>query len=612
MTEDIKKLSRMSIVQSIDINTPIIVLKEIALCHNLNFSFDNITDTLINEFTDLVYNNPIGNIKKPYSNYDWNIIARYVNPTEDWHLQDLERAYNHLKNWETSQYIPSYFDYGLQTSRNIFKINACVLYRICKYYNVPLNQNLTITNLAGICKILQSGSTYGISLIYNNLTKFTKTNMISLYIDSLKYNTIPDFDYPTENNSDLPEETTVYDYIPECISQFNNKTFLRTRISPKTKTEAIVLSAMNYRIDISLSSNPIKEYHILQRDPDNYLPNDTNLRVLTILNPLLLNLDEYFNPALPAELYTDDTLINMAKLEGYTNEDIQRESAYTLLQMTCYSNTFYHGKQPGIVNEQTPFYYDNVSSLDSDLIVCYGIKSITSMTAFTYKELAELFRNNQNFINPLNKELFSTTSIKKLKNLTTIIRTNQSKQSIEDCSDLCTAIINTELFTKESFNKAKDLYIIFSSASSELKQQIQNCIWALFKLSMYMRGWSGENNIYPIESAPVDNQLQVDMLVTQGMADFEEKCQLLQDVGNIILDLPLLIYQSGEFIALSNTNGGKTIKERLDIVKMGDSYTEYDSCIRLSSNLLATSSYKYMQILNMELPFKIDLLREIS
>jgi hypothetical protein len=608
-------ISRLSIVQNIDINTPIIVLKEIALCHNINCSFDKVDNIFIENFIEQITNNPIGVINQPFTNEDWNVIAKYVNPNEIWNILDLERAYNHLKNWETSFYIPSYFDYGMQTPRNIFKLNACVLYKICKNYNVPLHQNLTLLNLAGICKIIESGSSYGISLIYNNLTKLTKLNLINMYIESLKYNTdnYTTIDTTIDTTTDTTtDDNSIYDYIPECITQFNNKNFLRTRIIPKTKTEAIVLAAFNYRLDISLSGNPIKEYFVIQRDPDNYIPNDHYLKTLHDLNQQLLCLNEYFNPCLPADLYQDDVLNNMAKIEGYSNDDIYRDTAYTLLQLASYSNTFYDGKQPGIVNEQTPFYYDNVCDLHSDLIVCYGVKSINSMTAFRYKELAELFKNTNNFINPVNKDIFSTISIKKLKNLCLNIKPYQSKESENDKKELYNAIINTELFTKDCFNKAKTLYNSFTTSEQEIKQQIKNCIWSLFKLSMYMRGWNGKDEVYPIENAPVDNQTMVDLLVTQELIEFEKNCNNLGEIGDNVLDLPLLIYHGDEFIPISNTQGGKTIKERLEIVKMGNDYSEYDSCIRLTSNLLATSCYKYMQMLDMDIPFKIEKLRDIS
>ena len=90
------------------------------------------------------------------------------------------------------------------------------------------------------------------------------------------------------------------------------------------------------------------------------------------------------------------------------------------------------------------------------------------------------------------------------------------------------------------------------------------------------------------------------------------KCQDLGEIGNQILDLPLLKISGGEFQPVASEESGKTIRGRLHIVKSGDDHATYDSCIRLSSNLLAITCWRYMEVLGMSTPFDIEMLREIS
>jgi len=276
------------------------------------------------------------------------------------------------------------------------------------------------------------------------------------------------------------------------------------------------------------------------------------------------------------------------------------------------SYTFYHGRQPGMKNDRTPFLYEDVDELDNDLIVCFGVSGgHGTMTAFRYTELGCLFKEHRNFVNPLAEDdTFPAIAITKLKNLCKMVRTGDRQEVIEERNMVYDSIINTELFTDESQAKARELFNAYEQADQGTQELIIDAVNKLFHLSMYMRGWLGDGE-YPIQRAPVDNQAIVDLNVTEALIRFEEACQHLEDIGRIILDLPLLKYKAGEFHP-TTTEGNRTIAERIEIVKAGDDHNNFDSCIRLSSNLLAVSSYRYMKILGIAVPFEVERLREIS
>jgi len=613
-------LSRLNIVHTLNENTPICVLEEIALCHNLTFSRNNYD---INEFISNVTRYPVGVIHNPIINEDFLIISRYVNPEVDWSESQLQIAFDYLKEWETGNIsIPNHFDYGLQTSFNPYSINACCLYKMCRYFDIPLNKNLSITDLAIICKIIKQGNSYGISILYNKITNIDKYALINIYT---YYSNLQKEQYPMDEIHELnrleggsideiTQQELTYDSIQECLTQFNNKQFLRGRINPKTYAEALVLAALNYRIDLSSAKNPIEEYYLLSGvngELSKYTTKDYGIYEILQMNKYMLHLDYYFNPELPADLYDGDILTNMAKIEGFSRLDLDRESPYTLLQCAYMTSTFYHGKHLQMINEETPFYYDTVSNLDNEIVVCFGVKPQAELIAFRYGELSELFKNNKNFMNPITKEMFPDIAIKKLKNLSNTIKQWDTDEHIKERRSLYIAIINTELFCNETMEKMRQLVEIYNCIDIIKKNSIRDAILKLFYLSMYMRGWTGSGP-YPIEKAPVDNQIEVDLLVTDGLIKFEEVCKDLGDIGGIIYELPLLKYQGSEFIASTDSRSGKTIGERIMIVKSGEDHDTYDSCIRLSSNLFAISSYRYMEILDMTLPFQIDKLREIS
>ena len=277
------------------------------------------------------------------------------------------------------------------------------------------------------------------------------------------------------------------------------------------------------------------------------------------------------------------------------------------------SDTFYHGRQRNITNTQTPFLYEEINELDNDLIVCFGVQGDNGkMTAFRYMELGFLFKERRNFTNPLaDNEIYPQISIAKLKNLCKLVRSGDDQDIIDERQRVYEAIANTELFTDASQTKARELYEMFEQSDDEAREKITSTVEKLFHLSMYMRGWSGEGE-YPISHAPVDNQALVDLNVTNAVIESEQACSDLGNIGQIIMDLPLLKYYGGEFFPNGVVENGRTITERLAIVKMGEDHDNYNSCIRISSNLFAMTAYRYMEILGMQRPFQPDRLRDIS
>ena len=129
---------------------------------------------------------------------------------------------------------------------------------------------------------------------------------------------------------------------------------------------------------------------------------------------------------------------------------------------------------------------------------------------------------------------------------------------------------------------------------------------------MCCRGWLKDSDPLPISEAPVENQHLVDIRVTSSFADLDAfLSEINTNLQNIFLSLPLL-RKRNDWVVINSIDKGKTIKERLEILKKGEDHGDHNSCMRLTSNYLAQSVYRYMQILELEPPFHLEDLRDIS
>lgn len=618
MTEII--LSRLLITGPINFNTPKSVLIEIADAHGIiidNNYIDN--DNYRKELINTINKTKLVVIKKPYNLKDYSSIARFINNRCDWILNKLMNAFNFLLSFfifDKSFNIPvlTYDEiiYGIQTPDNPFTFNSCVLFGLCQYYRIDTNYNTSIENMLLSIKLttLSSSSLYNILI---NKLSLIKNNPLYINITYNEYLNNLIENENKENVKKIPEYN--YDILIQILNKYKGYIKNKQLPSPKTNEEAVVFAILKYQIDITKVYHPLKEYDELQKIK--YKPYDKELerRLLSkypeIDSPYLT---ECFNPYLPIDFYNPNILNNLAIREGITNEQIRNNQLYELLQIITLSNTFYHGKHINILNNKTDIEMEPIDNLDFNDIVCYGIKH-NNMYAYTYRELKYTFQMMKRFHIPNSKtnEVFSEISINKLLYLSSHNKYNmESDDNYRIRLELSDIIKNIRLLLNEKSYECRQLLKIYHDSSDSIKSQINDAILSLHNLSMYMRGWNN-TSFLPISSAPFDNQSIVDLNVTNGIVDFEKKCSDLHNIGTIILSLPLFKYRNNDFIISSNSDDGYTIRDRLNIVKSGDTTDNLSSCIRISSNWLAASSYYYMDLLGMKKLYDIkDLNTSIS
>lgn len=608
-------LNRTLITGSLDATiTPYCVFKEISAIHGINIpSLHSQTYTQeIADFLHILKTNDYPVVEEPYSQTDLHNIAKFVNPEARWDESSLLTALDNMFFWtnDDNLFYASLFDFhfGLQTPTAVENLNACVLYRIATYNKIRLHPHMNLENLATAVTLAYKSEVFGRNILYQTINYLPRTNYSQVYCEMIK-NTESEVDpYLLEDTSYIIQQKAEYDAIVNSYEQLTSKGFLLNRIKPVSSSEAITISALLHKIDISPSCYPTDEIKKLQLGTKSeYIPIDPVFSALYLLNPEAYDLSKTFNPRLPEEIYDESDLYQLAKLEGYTKRDLARDSPYFCLQNAYLTNTFYHGKFINAVNTETTIYNEDIDELTNDEVLCFGMKG-EYLVATTYKEICDSLKFYKNFQIPFRPFTgsFSDMSLRKLKNLCYRFSSGESEEISIQKKELLDAINIAELYTDEKWESIKSFFHLYESVDVEDQKEIYKSLICLLHLTMYMRGWVGMG-VYPVKKALVEDQIMVDLKTTEAIAEFAKT-----KYYPVIRDLPLLYYKDGEFYVNSDEDIGLTIGERLDIVIDGESHENYDSCIRLSSNFFAASVYKFMIVLGLNPQFDIRDLRDIS
>jgi len=599
-------------------NTPLCVLEEILDAHRIGHEKGAIRENYRKDLVDYIHKLPPITIEYPIETVEMQklrILTAYVNTDRglSWTKEKLFEALQFLQMFEKSSKIDlsdihPEFEWGLQTPDNIQKLNACALYRICQEHDLKVNVNTTISMMANSVRFLMAGP----DKAYQLLTHFSHTSTAQDIINGLILGN-PSTDQSATLEKDdvitrgkLSEHLEITAFVSTLVMPMD----LLKRIEPKSCVEAVALTAVIFKRDISQSSNPICEYKRLQSTYFGYIPYDEELRKIHTLNPVLLDLTKTFNPLFPEEYYRVEDLISMAIREGNDGNGVDERNVYTTLQLSQLLENFYSGLYPEITNKETPVTLDEVEALDPGVIVCYGVRR-EALTAFHIEGLIDHFRVIKTFAHPTNPgTTFTPQTIKKLKSIARD-RFSGTERSQDLKRDLLEVIEEVEFLSAETLSKAKEFYHHFLSSTNEDKLKIREVVLELLHLAMYMRGWDGENPHFPIQEAPIYDQLSVDIKVTSSIQRFETLCSNLNQTGPLIRNLPLLRYQ-GVFNPSRCERDGITIDDRLRIVKDGNNTGNMASCIRMTSNWLAASAYRYLLLIGEPAPFAVDELRDIS
>lgn len=614
-----RSLSRINIIGNLHNEIPLCVLLEIADAHGIEFTEEDTPD-FYDRLLESIRTTQIPSIDE--NKIDWSLVARYVNSKVTWNLKSLNEAYNFLQSFIHRQAeTPNLSDIGRQTPEKPRSINACVLYRLC------LNNHLRTfrwTSLEQMVSLLSSLNESIDSLqrkvdifLKSQLSKHDLINILSLSKSSIsdplvkisasELDTLP---FMRPNQEAL---------LMRCYTSLHQVKTLQNLVTPKTIEGAISLAAILYNIDISRAKDPITEYLALKTEgKEKYRPSDPWMEHWYRQNTNMFDLTSVFNPGFPPIFYSN--LHDLVKKYGNSSSEILRTNLYELLQMNYVENSFHLGPLPNMRSKQTLISLDNLEDIPYGELLCYGPQE-GPLYPVSIDELIDLFMANQNFTNPFEKDsIFSLHAIERLINLID----ERSKPIFHLTLDVSTLRKRQRLFGIIRHIKAtianldpisQQLVLNYQNSSTEKKSLIRNALYKLLYLGMYMRGWSGSGS-YPILSKdtiiPPDRQGYVDIMVSKGIAAYEEAIFSLSDVGSLIQQLPLVRSREGTYVLSNNVNDGLTIGDRIKILKGGDDSDNMASCIRLTSNWLCVSAHRYLKILGLPEPFSLNDLAHIS
>jgi len=608
-------LSRLRIVGDVDSLTPLCVLEEILDSHRIGFKRGIIHPEHRRSLINHIQKIPVTKLGSHLSSTDLKTLVTYINVDRKckWTPKTLFEAYKFLNQFsgeytekDILNLVPEKIVAGAQNPDQIHNLNACVLYKICKAKHIMTYPNTTLSSMGLAVKLLKGGSDMIYSVLSNFMIRSDPEDIINAFVTG---------QLPEDRISQSLEEVSyesLNTYISESpyLATSNPPTKLGERIIPITKSEAVGLGAMMYQIDFSISHCPISEFRKYTASPARYIPIDETLREMMIINPGLIDLRLTFNPIFPREYYNQEALLEMAIYEGCDPQETTSMNCYEMLQMSYLLENFYEGLYPEIENSETPIAYDEVNELDPGLIICYGVRRET-LVAFNIEELVEHFCLVKTFAHPINvHSTLPPNAIAKLKMIAQDAE-RHTEQAVLMKGRLLRAIEEVEFLSNEANAQAREFFEYYSQAAETIQEEIKATVNGLLYTAMFMRGWPGGDHPFPIREAPVHDQIRVDIDVSNSIAEFEKKCRDMGDVGHMILHLPLMKYQ-GEFNLIGSEDNGYNIQDRLNIVKSGESTGNMQSCIRLTSNILAATAYRYLVLLSVPAPFPIEELRHIS
>ncbi len=539
-------LSRLLITGPITNQTPKSVITEVLFFHKCR----NLSDVLIKKV-------PV--VNDPPLLEEFHQIAHFINPYEAWDLKSLSKAWRFIRNFMEKKINVKWTldDIGLQTNDAPYSLNACMLYRICAEWSLPLKNRTTIEDMLTMIKISM--------IAPRGIRKIICINIKSNFED--------DKDKERLNNK---------------LDKLKNKLHEPNKKDPGTNSEAIALSAILFNNDITYSNNPIIDYYskkIAKCYHDN--------RVLTIYreNGDILDLRKTFNPIFPISYYSRAILEDLYSNCGFIGS-IPNVDMYTSLQLNYVTDNFYYGWQEKLKRNTTCIEFENVNNRKD--LICYGNYN-DGFLPYLFSELVEMYSSTNSLVNP-----DDTTEDLQPRMISTL-----HKIATKFSPGLAAIMRRLTALEKQVDVDMRKILWWYLKLSVEDQNYVNNVLNKILHLGMYMRGWKGKGDSYPLKRRRYTSD--VDGYVTMSFWPALEEYS--NPIGKKILDLPLYRCSYGVWKKSREKKDGLTIYERLQIVKVN---SNIHACIRMSSNWFICSVYKYMVLFGLPEPFNLQQTDYIS
>lgn len=567
-------INRLSITGDIGIYTPLCVIDEICKVYNLKTNYklnslslinDNIRKkSIINDTEDTDDTNAIELIK----------IVKYVNPAiTKWKTKALlYKAYNFLNSFiidkkATKELLSN--GYGLQTTENLYSLNACVLYRLCCNIGIYVRKEASIEDMYNYLTLYIKDKDEMTKNMIPSISKLRKVELINL--SSMN----PDV---MKNVYTFKKKEILITINPDNLKEYlaNNANLdLLTLIRPRNNEEAIMLGARLFGVDLTYISNPIEVYNNSEYS-----------------NRDIFILKDRFNPVFTIEYYKELELYNLIIFEGIDIKSIVSDASFMeLMYYEALSNigetfhTLNNIHSSLITNAVTYITHSNVNIEKPTKYVAYGTyDSKKELTFYKFKDLVDIFNKDGNF------GVFTATSMNKLANIANLYNEVELITTIENIKDNLESL---KYKTDLSLNSCDQDYII-------------EIMTKLFKLAITVRGWNNEMNEDDTYNFNKDKVTDVD--------DFEDRyTDILMSITeddnpekSKVLDFPIIRYNFNDNSFYIKNDGYKpTISDRLKLSMKGDTTGDINSCIKNFSDKILSTTWYYLNRLDVKLGFTL-------
>lgn len=616
------KLNRLFVTGPLNENTPYCVIKEILEAHNIShqpmkeseLKFANCQAEI-----QKINMSRTATIEEPFDGHKLRYLATFINfKIGTWTKSSLFQAYQHLMNFEfeTLEKLKHLeIEPSQKSPSNIKALNACMLYKICVHYNISTKWNTSEKDMCFLIKKLFEPHSDLKNHILSLIETYDKEKLVNLYLHLPKEkNPINPFykeKSPSKEISETPLPSIDNSKLNESFVNYTDIKKLLQNAKAFTHYDALVLALLNYRINLTESKYPLLEYKEILKNPslELYVPIDPVFKKRYLRNPEWYNFDYMFNIHF-ASIYNEKDLKNMCIREGYTVDDIRTNDCKELLYKVQKTENIYFGKNVyNFEEEYTPIMMDEIKNLENKECFSFGNYEKKSFKTFSAYELSELFIINKSYRNPYrNNEVLEERIVNKIKffsNRYNIVKLLKAIDIVE----------KWRVYSNENSERLRDFY-----KKSERKDVILEFFNLIVQIGMYMRGWKGNENPYPLneKSTKVEGiQEKIEENVAQSIDKILKFIfNLREDERGILCHLPLMKFSlEGEnkvFLPTPDEEDGDSIIQRLKIVMSGNIHKNMKSCIRLSSNIILSSAYFYTCSLGLKEPFDILELQYIT
>ena len=604
-------LNRQRITGILNENTPSCIVKEILQAHSICKvkAIESIPELMI-EIKRIDAYKPM-TLREPLGDRDWRYLATFVNiDCSTWTKNTILEAYNHMINFDRKNIKD--IVYGQKTYNNTSLYNACMLYSVCKEYDIATKWNMKPEQMMQAISNLSLSITSLREQINSYILKANKVEIVNLLNNFHKIEGLIDpetADISTPKSLPPLIELNPSD-IKDSFQKLNDTKYLLSHTNPKSHSDAVILAALIYNVNITESSSPFNEYYKLReaKGIQFYVPYDPVFKEKFLRNHLWYDLTFNWEPKL-THIYDQEGLKKLCMHEGYENEDFRGYGFEALLQLSRISMNVFLGKNVYTFDTHTPILMDCIDDLTNQECITLGNLETKELKTFSLIELANHFSEYKEFKNPLNiSEVLEKRIINKIK----LYATNSNHIHFLEVAE------EVENWKKYSNGITESLRTAYSSSMS-----ISKILYKILEAGMYMRGWKVSSEAYPIKSIATnhteDKQYQIEINVHNSIDDiFKSILTYSEDIQKVIKTLPLQKYsvndKTGErfFIVSPDPDDGKSVFERLEYVREGDKHKNTKSCIRLSSNIILSTMYYYICSLGLNEPFRMSELDYIS